>query len=254
MSRFYSLFCLAFFLPTIVHAEVSYDQFLRAVESGGEGVNRTVSHRLAQAPESEASLPAPAAKPADLNEPAAVPSLIAPGTNAEPPVTNAPSEILSVPDGAPQPTPMAQPAPIAQPVPMSGPVPHAAPTFDAAAPATVDFNQVFAAEEFGPSQAAGCGCQAGPAASAPVAQGYPASGCGAGGCHAGGCECRSCGVMSYYTPNLPPSSSFRGYFNASPCVANVWDGYASEAAAECAKFQYRLAGPQTAQAPCCTGH
>jgi len=53
---------------------------------------------------------------------------------------------------------------------------------------------------------------------------------------------RQCTVMPYQTPELPAPASLRGYFNASPCIANVWDGYACEASAHCAKTQQRING------------
>jgi len=56
--------------------------------------------------------------------------------------------------------------------------------------------------------------------------------------------CKICQPLMTHQPvNLPPPASLRGYFNASPCTANVWDGYACEAAAECAKVQRKLAPP-----------
>lgn len=53
---------------------------------------------------------------------------------------------------------------------------------------------------------------------------------------------RECTVIPYQAPNLPAPSSLRGYFNASPCIVNVWDGYACEASAACAKTRRALAG------------
>ncbi len=53
---------------------------------------------------------------------------------------------------------------------------------------------------------------------------------------------RQCAVMPYQIPELPAPSSLRGYFNASPCMANVWDGYACEASARCAQTQQSITG------------
>lgn len=53
---------------------------------------------------------------------------------------------------------------------------------------------------------------------------------------------RECSVLPYQTPRLPAPSSLRGYFNASPCIVNVWDGYSCEAAAACAKTRQCLMG------------
>ena len=64
------------------------------------------------------------------------------------------------------------------------------------------------------------------------------------GCHSCGSlpYVRECAVMPYRIPNLPAPATLHGYFYASPCVANVWDGYSCEAAAECAKTQRKLTG------------
>ncbi len=79
-----------------------------------------------------------------------------------------------------------------------------------------------------------------------------------GGCQsAGGCQsigrcgllgrgqmtghCQSagdCQVPPYRQPLLPPPYSLRGYFNASPCEADVWAGYACEAAANCREHHH----------------
>ncbi len=53
---------------------------------------------------------------------------------------------------------------------------------------------------------------------------------------------QECAAMPYQVPNLPAPSTLRGYFNASPCIANVWDGYSCEAAAACVKKQQKLMG------------
>ena len=64
---------------------------------------------------------------------------------------------------------------------------------------------------------------------------------------------RQCSVMPYQTPELPAPSTLRGYFNASPCIANVWDGYACEASARCAKTQQSIAGTDGKQHGCRSG-
>ena len=61
---------------------------------------------------------------------------------------------------------------------------------------------------------------------------------------------RQCSVLPYQTPELPAPSSLRGYFNASPCIANVWDGYACEATARCAETQQSIAGTHGKQHNC----
>ena len=58
---------------------------------------------------------------------------------------------------------------------------------------------------------------------------------------------RQCAVMPYQTPELPAPSSLRGYFNASPCIANVWDGYACEASARCARTQQSISATRGTQ-------
>lgn len=50
----------------------------------------------------------------------------------------------------------------------------------------------------------------------------------------------TCAIMPYRQPNLPAPSTLHGYFNASPCIVHLWDDYACEAAAECAKHQHKV--------------
>jgi|GEM_PF-2469015 len=49
----------------------------------------------------------------------------------------------------------------------------------------------------------------------------------------------TCAVMPYRQPILHAPSTLHGYFNASPCIIHLWDDYACEAAAECAKHQHK---------------
>jgi hypothetical protein len=69
----------------------------------------------------------------------------------------------------------------------------------------------------------------------------------AGSC---GCDHRSshggrlvdCPVMPHQPVNLPAPATVRGYFNAPPCIANVWDGYSCEAGAACKRTQDKING------------
>jgi hypothetical protein len=65
-----------------------------------------------------------------------------------------------------------------------------------------------------------------------------------------GCDHRSshvgrlvdCPVMPHQPVNLPAPATIRGYFNAPPCIANVWDGYSCEAATACKRTQDKING------------
>jgi len=125
-----------------------------------------------------------------------------------------------------------------QPIPTESPVQLEPIQFsmidDYPQPIQVNFEELFQQQNVGladPSMH--CSCNSGPAAnSSPAA-----------------CQScnhsphrRQCAVMPYQTPDLPAPASVRGYFNASPCIANVWDGYACEASARCAKTQQSING------------
>ncbi len=127
MAKFLSVICLAVVLPGAAHAQFSYDDFLRNVEQGAS------SPRVAQANSQESSLPvpsdqqpskAPAAKPAEA--PAAKPAAQVPSLNV------------------PQPAPV-KPAPAPQPVPLT----PSAPVAPSPSPGVVNFDQLFADEQFG---------------------------------------------------------------------------------------------------------
>jgi hypothetical protein len=68
---------------------------------------------------------------------------------------------------------------------------------------------------------------------------------------AGSCGCEQsahfgrvmeCPVMSHQPVILPAPSTLRGYFNAPPCISNVWDGYSCEASAACKRTQDKING------------
>lgn len=51
-----------------------------------------------------------------------------------------------------------------------------------------------------------------------------------------------CPVMPHQPLNLPAPATLRGFFNAPPCISNVWDGYSCEATAACKRTQDKING------------
>ncbi|MGV3483110.1 MAG: hypothetical protein ACO1RT_01690 [Planctomycetaceae bacterium] len=129
--------------------------------------------------------------------------------------------LAQLPDGPDQPM-LGDTGP--QPVPLNGLAPiESLPAPPQSQPQQMYFEELFDQQDVGLSQphpVVSHGCQS----------------CG----HAS--HRHECAVMPYRTPNLPAPATIHGYFRASPCVANVWDGYSCEAAAECAKTQRKLMG------------
>ncbi len=110
------------------------------------------------------------------------------------------------------------------PVPLPAPVPPSAQELQV--PQTIPMEDLFEQQDIGlsdPTVSYNAGCQK---------------------CQ-GSVPRRECVHPQYQAPNLPSPTSLRGYFKASPCIANVWDGYSCEAAANCAKIQQKLAGGHT---------
>jgi hypothetical protein len=124
---------------------------------------------------------------------------------------------------------------VAKPVPMNVPAPPEALPIPAPVqpvPSQVNFPEVFQKEDAGLAQ--------------------PVTPC-SHGCQSCGRAPQECTAMSYQTPNLPAPSSLRGYFNSSPCIVNVWDGYSCEAAAACVKKQQKLMGTYGQSKGCACG-
>jgi hypothetical protein len=202
--RFTAITALAIvvFAPLIASAQYDFDDFLKAVESG-QAVSK---------PQSVERLP-----PLQMPRLAQVPELPSTPSQLQSPANAAPAPVPAAPE--PESLPARTPSPLpSQPVqPVPAPVSaHCQPI-----PSTVNFEELFEQQEIGLS-------------TMPVGH--------RGGCQS--CECavgvRECAVMPYRMPNLPAPSTIQGYFNSSPCVANVWDGYSCDAAAECAKRQKKL--------------
>lgn len=225
MPKLLMVICLAVVLPSAAHAQFSYDDFLRNVEAGS-GVPADSSPRVAQAESQESSLPAPSAQSPVTAPPANSADALPAQPAAQVPSLDMPPAAAPTDSAVPQPVPM----PLQMP-PASGPSPN-----------IVNFDQLFADEQFGLSTGPGCGCEQ-TAAAPGCSQCNSRSSCNS--CTSGCRSCRTgqCVAMAYYTPQLPPPSTLRGFFNASPCVANLWDNYACEAGQECAKLQQRVAPP-----------
>lgn len=223
------------------YAQYGFEDFLKAVESGQQNNARLNSPRLAQLPTGPEELPPPRPSlpetgdtflesappsPSDLQAPApgtANSKITAPGTA---PGINKPMPQASIPESP-------------QPVPLYSPSPDPAPNLSMPVLPQIDFEEAFAQQDIGLSES--YGVQASPGSDCNCHGRFGAS---HASCTSGGCSTRSCNVMAHYPADLPPPSTLRGYFNASPCIANVWDGYACEAAKECQKTQHHIQGGQ----------
>jgi hypothetical protein len=215
------------------YSQYGFEDFLKAVESGQQNNLKLNSARLAQLPEGPEELPAP--KPSALD--AGVPSLEnAPSRLGEKSVESS-SDVPSR-SNAPKPLPPVAPTPVPEPSPMqstSVEETSAPPMEHEESLIAHDHGSLISSDAYA-SSGSDCGC----GAHARTSFGTCSS------CDAGSCGVRTCNVLSHYPVNLPPPSTLRGYFNASPCVANVWDGYACDAAKECNRTQHRI---QFGQAP-----
>ncbi len=133
-------------------------------------------------------------------------------------------------DGMPPIEPVPSPAP-SHAAPMPQPIQVPAP------PTQINFDELFQQQDFGladPLTKSSCGCA--------QAAGHSCDRVG---------YVDECPVMPYQVPRLPAPASLRGYFQSSPCIANVWDGYSCEAAAQCAKRQSHLLGSQGCSSGSC---
>lgn len=230
---------LAIAVSQPAYSQYDFDDFLKAVESGQQKTGTLNSPRLAQVPSAIEELPAPKPtlpgpielEPSGLSSTADAPSLSEQSAKEVTPTPSPASPQNQRDPGPYQPIPLEAP-----PQPQSLVMPS--PTL----PSPINFDEVFAQQDVGLS------CQ----------DDHVASRRGARGCSGSGCEscasgCRSCAVMAHYPVNLPAPSTLRGYFNASPCVANVWDGYACDAAKECQRTQQQIQSGHSRQASSCAG-
>jgi hypothetical protein len=220
----------------VSYAQYAFEDFLKAVESGQQNNARLNSPRLAQLPTGPEELPAP--KP---NLPESAGSLLNQAQASPSDLNTAVPGAAATKNAAPNSDASGHQAPLTpapEPVPLHTYSETAAPSHAMPVLPQINFEDAFAQQEIGMSadshyQGAGgsdCGCNARSGAS-------HASG---SSCSSGSCGTRSCAVMAHSPAHLPPPSTLHGYFNASPCIANVWDNYACEAGKECRKTHSQI--------------